>query len=472
MSRTKLSLEGKQALVLGLGVHGGGAGVARFLVARGARVTVTDLRPPEKLAEGLEGLRGLPIEYVLGEHRARDILAADLIVRNPGVPRESPWLRLAREHEIPVLMEMNLFWASCPAPITAITGSKGKSTTTAWLGHVLRLSRPDTVVAGNLRVSALDALPSIRPDTPVVLELSSWQLESFAETCIGPHISCVTNLAPDHLNRYRDMADYADAKREIYRYQRNEGIAVFNHDDPVVCTFASDCPAQVRWFGTDDHAGMGGVLTARDLVLRSPETVQPIIRLEDLALAGRHNALNAAAVTTLAAANNIPPEQIAEGLRTFPGLPDRMEFVAEIDGVRYINDTTSTVPASTMAALAGLEGRVVLIAGGASKRVSFGELAELLCRQASRLVLLEGSATPELQTEVYKRCPALETSLHRDLQSAVEVAHDAARAGDTVLFSPACASFGMFENEFQRGELFRQTVRRLQGSGKEARDGG
>jgi UDP-N-acetylmuramoylalanine--D-glutamate ligase len=189
------------------------------------------------------------------------------------------------------------------------------------------------------------------------------------------------------------------------------------------------------------------------------------VRLDDLALAGRHNALNAAAVATLAAANNVPPEQIAEGLRTFAGLPDRMELVAEIDGVRFINDTTSTVPASTMAALAGVEGRVLLIAGGASKRVSFGELADLLCSRVSRLILLDGSATPELQTEVYKRCPALETSLHRDLQSAVEEAHDAARPGDTVLFSPACASFGMFDNEFQRGEMFRQAVRRLLGSG-------
>ncbi|MDQ3856588.1 MAG: UDP-N-acetylmuramoyl-L-alanine--D-glutamate ligase, partial [Chloroflexota bacterium] len=181
------SLEGKRALVLGLGVHGGGLGVVRFLVGQGARVTVTDLRPPEKLQSTLEALGGLPVELVLGEHRERDILEADLVVRNPAVPRESPWLALARSHGVPVLMEMNLFWRYCPAPITAITGSKGKSTTTAWLGHTWRLSRPDTVVAGNLRVSALEALPSIGPDTPVVLELSSWQLEAFAETQFGPH---------------------------------------------------------------------------------------------------------------------------------------------------------------------------------------------------------------------------------------------------------------------------------------------
>lgn len=453
-----LSLAGKRALVLGLGVHGGGAGVARFLAEKGAAVTTTDLRPPEKLAEGLAMLEGLPIRLVLGEHREEDILGADLIVRNPGVPRESPWLALARAHGIAVLMEMNLFWAHCPAPITAITGTRGKSTTTAWLGHVLGLGRPDTVVAGNLRVSALEALPRIRPDTPVVLELSSWQLEAFGETRIGPHVSCVTNLMPDHLNRYRDMDDYADAKREIVRYQRPEDVAVLNAGDPVVRGFAADTGAEVRWFGEGPLPGAGASLDGEELRLTDGA---PLLPVSALSLPGRHNALNAVAVAALAAANGVDREQIREGLRTFRGLPDRMELVAEIDGVRYVNDTTSTVPASTIVALRGMEGRVILIAGGASKRVSFGELADEICRRVARLVLLEGDATDALQTDVYARCPQLVTSRHGDIQSAVEAARDAARPGDTVLLSPACASFGMFDHEFQRGELFRRAVRGL-----------
>jgi UDP-N-acetylmuramoylalanine--D-glutamate ligase len=456
-----LDLRGKRALVLGLGVHGGGAGVARFLVGRGASVTVTDLRPAEKLADGLAMLEGLPIRYVLGEHREEDILGADLIVRNPGVPRDSRWLELARAHGVPVLMEMNLFWPLCPAPITAITGSKGKSTTTAWLGHILRLSRPDTVVAGNLRVSALEALPSIRPDTPVVLELSSWQLEAFGETRIAPHVSCVTNLTPDHLNRYRDMEDYADAKREIVRYQKPEDVAVLNSDDPVVSGFAADTSARVRWFGSGPLPGAGVRLTG-DALVSVGDAERPLARVQELRLPGRHNALNAAAAATLALSLDVPFEQIAEGLRTFAGLADRMELVAELGGVRYVNDTTSTVPASTVAALRSTEGRVVLIAGGASKRVPFGEVAEEICRRVSRLVLLEGSATPELQTEVYRRCPSLATTVHDSLQSAVEAAREAARPGDTVLFSPACASFGMFDNEFQRGDFFRSAVRGLE----------
>ncbi len=446
--------------MLGLGVHGGGAGVARFLAERGARVTVTDLRPAEKLAEGLGLLDGLPIRYVLGEHREEDVLASDLVVRNPAVPRESPYVRLARERGIPVLMEMSLFWEFCPAPITAITGSKGKSTTTAWLGHTWRLSRPDAVVAGNLRVSALEALPSIRPDTPVVLELSSFQLEALEDARVGPRVSCVTMLAPDHLDRYRDFEEYANSKRNIYRFQPSDGWAVLNHDDPVVRTFAEDCPARVLWFGREDVPGEGAFVRGGRIVLRR-ESELPVIGLSELPLPGEHNVMNALAVAALGSANGLPVEQIAEGLGTFTGLRDRMELVAELGGVRYVNDTASTVPVSTVASLRAVGGPVILIAGGASKRVPFGELAEEVCRRAKAVVLLEGTATPDLQTEINKRCPRLETSVHGDLQSAVKTASSLAEPGDTVLLSPACASFGMFDNEFQRGERFREAVRGL-----------
>ncbi len=458
-------LKGKRALVLGLGVHGGGAGVARFLVEQGAHVTVTDLRPGEKLAEGLASLEGLPIEYVLGEHRETDVLSADMVVRNPAVPRESPWLAFARQHGIPVLMEMNLFWEFCPAPITAITGSKGKSTTTAWLGHILRQARPDTVVAGNMRVSALEALPRIRPDTPVVLELSSWQLEALEAARIGPERSCVTNISPDHLNRYRDMDDYAEAKRAIYRYQPPHGTAVLNYSDPVVRSFAADCPARIAWFGVERPPGAGGYLKDDWLLLVHDGAEMPLLKQDELRLPGTHNALNALAAALLADSMGVPIELMQEGLRSFGGLPDRMELVAEVDGVRYINDTTSTVPTSTIAALRSIPGPTILIAGGSSKQLPFDEVAEEICRRASMLILLEGAATAELQTEVYKRCPTLETSVHQSLESAVEAAHERAERGHTVLLSPACASFGMFDNEFHRGQVFRAAVRDLQARG-------
>lgn len=465
MNESATDLRGKRVLVFGLGVHGGATGVARFLVEQGAIVTATDLRTEDKLAEGLAELEGLPITYVLGKHRERDILSADLILRNPAVPRESRWLQLAHDKGIPVLMEMNLFWERCPAPITAITGSKGKSTTTAWLGHVLSMGRPDTVIAGNIRVSALEALPSIKADTPVVLELSSFQLEALEAAKVGPHVSCVTNMAPDHLNRYRDMEDYANAKRVIYRYQSAEGYAIFNRDDPIVSRFAGDCPARVLWFSRERFPGDGAYLERKWVTLRREGKETRVVSAGEIGLPGEHNVINALAVVALASANDVPVDQIAEGLRKFRGLPHRMELVEEIEGVRYINDTASTVPVSTVTALRSLDSPIVLIAGGASKRVPFDGLANEICDRVRRLVLLEGSATSELQTEVYKRCPAIEMSVHDSLQSAVEDARREAKPGDTVLLSPACASFGMFDNEFQRGDIFRRIVREMkQGS--------
>jgi len=459
-------LEGKKALVLGLGVHGGALGVARFLAEHGAEVTVTDLRPESELAESLEALKDLDIRYVLGEHRPEDILSADFIVRNPAVPRESKWLELARENGIPVLMEMNLFWRYCPAPITAITGSKGKSTTTSWLGHISKLWHPDTVVAGNLRVSALSMLPQISEDTPVILELSSWQLEAFEVGGEAPHVSCITNISYDHLNRYPSFEAYYNSKRWIYRNQKTADYAVFNYDDPIVSRFVEDCLAQVRWFSRSSHVKPGGYID-NDYIYLVDETgsTRKLLQVHELQLPGEHNRMNALAAAVLASAMNIPDEFIVEGLRTFKGLPDRLELVSVIDGVKYINDTTSTVPASTIAALKAVEGEVVLLAGGASKNVPFDELADFICQKKVRVVLLEGSATADLQTAINKRCPELIVGTFSSLESALEAARDIARPGHTVLLSPACASFGMFRNEFHRGQLFKDLVHKMEGKG-------
>ncbi len=212
---TALDLHGKRVTLLGLGTRGGGLGVARYLVRQGAEVTVTDKRPAEELAEPLAELSGLSIRYVLGNHDERDFTpgGADLIVRNPGVPRRAPLLELARAGGIPVEMEMSLFFRACPAPIIGVTGTKGKTTVSTLTGDLLRDTFPDVVVAGNMGISALDQLPRLRPDVPVVIELSSWQLESLIEHRLAPHIAVLTMIAEDHLNTYDGFADYAATKR-------------------------------------------------------------------------------------------------------------------------------------------------------------------------------------------------------------------------------------------------------------------
>ncbi len=472
-----LTLRGKKVLVMGLGLHGGGLGVTRFLLREGAEVTVTDLRTADELAPSLQALEGEPVRLVLGEHRAEDFIQADLVVRNPAVPRDSPFLQLARAHGIPIEMEMTLFFALCPGRILGVTGTKGKSTTTALLGEILRRRFPDTVVAGNIRISALEALWAIGPRTPVVLELSSWQLEGLGERGFSPELAVVTNLYPDHLNRYPSWESYVEDKRQIYRHQRPNDVVILNAEDPEVRSFARDVPGRVGWFGLELQTSGGAVRTADGTVLplgsgaatiREEQIVwidtegntERVCEASRIRVAGRHNRANVLAATAAAALFGIDPETIAEGIASFHGLADRLEWVAEIGGVTFRNDTTSTNPASTIAALEATEGGIVLIAGGADKGLDYEEMARAAAQRTRAVALLEGTAADKLERAL-RAAGARLLGRFNDMRSAVRAAAAAAQPGDTVLLSPGCASFGLFRHEFERGERFREAVREL-----------
>ena len=467
-------LRGKRALVMGLGVNGGGLGMARFLIEQGAEVTVTDLREAQVLAPSLHELEGLPVRYVLGRHDDADFRAADLVIRNPAVPRESRYLAIAREHGAQIEMEMTLFFRLCRAPILGITGTRGKTTTTLLTGALLREQFPDTVVAGNLRISAVEQLPKIGPGTPVVLELSSWQLEGLGEAGLSPHYACVTNLSPDHLDRYRSMEDYGAAKQQIFLHQNAErgDVVVLNADDPIVRGWAAATAVPPSWFSTRRPSGdlpLGSSLTWWEGErLLSDGTL--VCTAGDLRLVGEHNRANVAAAVALARSYRPPvgPEHIATGVRGFAGVPDRMESVREFDDVRFVNDTTATTPTATIVALRALATPIILIAGGADKHLSFDELAALIAERSrpeaagriKALVLLEGTATPWLVAAL--AAAGVEPSgIYAALEPAVLAARALAAPGDTVLLSPACASFGMFVNEFDRGAQFRRIVEAL-----------
>ncbi len=469
MDRPPLILKNKRALVMGLGLHDGGLGVTRFLVEQGAQVTVTDLRSPEILAPTLEKLKGLPVEYVLGQHREADFRQADIVVRNPAVPRESLYLRIAREAGASIEMEMTLFFKLCPSPfILGITGTRGKTSTTVLAGEMMKVWRSETVVAGNLRISALEKLPQIGPDTPVVLELSSWQLEGLGEQQISPRYAAITNLSPDHLNRYRDMEDYANAKRNIYRWQDENGVVVLNLNDPLVSTFTEDARGELHWFSIKGIELPGaylkdqqfGWLNQNDEIESCPASL--------LKVPGTHNQANALAAIALVSAAGCPKAAIVKGLENFKGVPDRLELVRELDGVRYYNDTTATSPAGTVAALEAFEqdkGQVVLIAGGTDKKLDFEPMVKAIVAATKkgkirRLLLLDGTATARL-LEAFQEAslPAIYGSPFTNFEEAVKAAKAVALPDDIVLLSPGCASFGMFLHEFDRGEQFRQLVR-------------
>ena len=481
---------------MGLGVHGGGLGVARFLAEQGADVTVTDMRGPEALRSSLDALAGLPIRFVLGEHRDEDFRSADLVVRNPAVPASSRYLQIARAAGAAVEMEMTLFFRLCQGPILGVTGTKGKTTTTMLLGTMLRELRPDTVVAGNLRVSALEQLPRIGPDTPVALELSSFVLEGLGEAGLSPQYALVTNISADHLDRYRSLEDYAAAKEQVFLHQRPGDVVALNMDDPLAPGMASRAPGRVVWFGrdqgppttshrprTDHHEPTtdddGSLVTygPAGIVYASDGRAELVCAPGDIRLPGAHNRANVAAAAALALAFGVTPEQIRRAVRSFAGVEHRLELVRELRGVRYVNDTAATAPEAAIAALHSVDAPIVLLAGGADKNLPFEALAQAIQARTKAVVLLAGSATAKLLAALATtddgrsrtdsmaeepvaggRSSVAVLGPYDDFGRAIEAARDLAAPGDVVLLSPGCASFGMFRNEFHRGEEFRRIV--------------
>jgi UDP-N-acetylmuramoylalanine--D-glutamate ligase len=460
-----MDLKNKRVLVMGLGIHGGGLGVAQWLVKQGARVTVTDLKRAEELQSSLDALRGLPIEYVLGEHREQDFLNSDLIVRNPGVPRESRFLQLAAERRIPVEMEMSLFAERLPRgmrQVIGITGTKGKTTTTLMTGAILQRANPKTIIAGNLRVSALELLDQIDAETPVVLELSSWQLEAFIAQPVSPHIAAITNITPDHLNRYRDIDDYAEAKAIIFRQQQPGDFIVLNFDNKILTRLAPRALSRVVWTSAQRALNEGAYRDGSALVWRRGGAAQKILDARDLRVPGDHNVANALMAIALASVWGATPQHIAAALAEFRGIAHRQELVREIAGVRYVNDTTATAPVAAIAAIetfAPSAQSIVLIAGGADKALDFAEMARMIATKVRGLILLEGTATDKLAGAVQVAgAQKIIAGRFDNFQAAIEKAKSIARAGDVVLLSPGCASFGMFANEFERGEQFKRIV--------------
>lgn len=452
-----MELRGKRVLIMGLGIHGSGIASARYAAQQGAQVRVTDLRSAEVLAPSIAALAGLPIEYILGQHREEDFAWAEIVLRVPGVKRNSPYLRIAREHGAQIEQEIALFFKACPGRIIGVTGTRGKTTTSTLLYELMKASDQPTVLGGNVSgVETLSLLPAITPQTQVVLELSSWQLEALEPHHISPPVAVMTNIYPDHLDTYDGMADYAAAKANIFRYQHPGDLAVFNYDNDWTRRMGQEAPAKQTWFASLARGGS----FRRDSIDVIPFT------FHETALPGAHNLENILLATTVARLLGIPAETIARVVREFRGVAHRLQEIAVINGVRYINDTTSTTPVAGEAALAAFEGPIILVAGGNTKHLPLAGWPAAIVQRSRDLILLKGSGTDEL-------LPALEEEARRQgranplrgvfdsFTAALDAAVALARPGDTLLFSPGFTSFGMFLNEFDRGDQFIAYVKRL-----------
>jgi UDP-N-acetylmuramoylalanine--D-glutamate ligase len=459
-------LRGKRVVIFGVGHFGGQIEAARFMCRAGARVLATDLKPREKLEEALHALAGEPIEWRLGEHREEDLRGADLVVVSPAVPKSSPFLALLRRERIATTTEMNLTAARLRAPIFAVTGSNGKSTTTALLGKIVEAAGLRAFVGGNIGRPLLNELDRIGPEDRAVLELSSFQLEDLREAGgVRPRLAIVTNITPNHLDRHGTIEEYAAAKRTIVEGQEPEDVAALNRDDPRVLAFAAHTRARVVTFGLEaafpgeGSFVAGGRIAFRDAAGRAVD----VLDAAALRLRGRHNLMNALAVAAAALAAGLPREAVARGLAEFEGIPDRLEVVLERRGVRYVNDTKATTPEAAIAALEAFSPPIVLIAGGQDKGMDARGLVRAIVARAEAALVIGKVREPLAAAIAEARGPAASPAVKAcaSLEEAFAEAVRAARPGATVLLSPAYASYDMFASYEERGERFRALARGL-----------
>jgi UDP-N-acetylmuramoylalanine--D-glutamate ligase len=454
-----IELRERKVTVMGLGRFGGGLGAARFLVAQGARVTVTDLKSAEQLSDSVAALTGLPLELHLGGHNENDFRQADLVVVSPAVPKTSALLAVARDAGIPITSEMNLFLERCPAPVVAVTGSAGKSTTASLLALALA-KRHRTHFGGNIGRSLLAELPNIRPDDRVCLEISSFQLDDAADLRWSPHVAVVTNLSPNHLDHHGTMAAYVAAKQNILRFQTAGDVAILSADDAEVAAWSRLAKGEVCYFSTRHPVESGAFLDGDEVVLRRAGREERCLLKDALVLPGDHNAANFLAAALAAWVEGVPLGDIAAATREFTGLPHRLRLVTDIDGVSYYDDSKATTPAAAAVALGSFPGRsLIAIAGGYDKKIDLAPLADALAAQA-RTVLLVGATAPQLaELLAARRHPHVESVATVD--RAVERAAEIARPGDVVLLSPGHASWDQFESYEHRGRRFADGVARL-----------
>ncbi|HMK35141.1 MAG TPA: UDP-N-acetylmuramoyl-L-alanine--D-glutamate ligase [Desulfomonilaceae bacterium] len=425
---------GKRITVMGLGLLGRGLGDTLFLVRSGARVTVTDLKTAEQLAPSLNKLNGVPVTYRLGEHHPDDFINADMILRNADVPRTSRFLKIATDHGVPVEMDESLFCKHYEGTVIGITGTRGKTTTTTLVHRILSRQTRRAYLAGNIMGHAtLPLLGTAAKEDVVVLELSSWQLQGFHDSRISPHASVFTNVYPDHLNRYASMQEYIEDKKAIFRYQTNGDFCLFNGDQAETAAMAGEAPAAAEFFRTSDVP---------------PEW--------DVRVPGLHNRQNIAAAIRLTRKLGVPEIVVREQVERFSGVEHRLQSLGDKDGIGFINDSTSTTPVAGCAALDAIEGHgILLIAGGSDKNLDLQPFADAAATKCRKIALLRGTATDALHEGIRKAGGTHAViGVFDDLRDAVRSLYEQAVPDDVILLSPGCASFGLFQNEFHRGESF------------------
>jgi UDP-N-acetylmuramoylalanine--D-glutamate ligase len=395
---TRNFFAGKRVTVMGLGLNEGGVGTVRFLSEMGVKeIVVTDLKSEEELRPSLEALKGIRgIRSVLGEHREVDFIETDLVIKNPGLPWDNPFIQIAEANQVPVTVDAGIFFDLCPVPIIGVTGTKGKTTTASLIAHLLEESGQSVVRAGISRISVLGELHKATKGSVVVFELSSWRLSALARIQKSPALSVVTNVYPDHQNYYGDMASYSEDKKNIFRFQ-SSGAVILNADNVWTQAMGAEAPARVIWFSPAGESTTEGFRLVRErIVERHADQEEEIARLSGTALLGEHHYANALAAVAAVRTFGIEPAVIQRGLFSFRGVPHRLELVGTRRGVRFFNDSAATIPEASIAALESFSEPVYLIVGGTDKALDFTQLAAVILERVKGVIFLKGTGTDKL----------------------------------------------------------------------------
>jgi UDP-N-acetylmuramoylalanine--D-glutamate ligase len=454
-----MELTGKRVLVVGLGRSG--VASALFLQSRGARVTVSDAKSEDQLREQIPTLLDAGIAVETGAHGERTFRDQDLIVVSPGVPVDAEPLVQARALGQPVIGEIELASQFLPGPIVAITGSNGKTTTTTLVGEILASSGVKTLVGGNIGTPAISFADRATPETVIVLEVSSFQLETISS--FRPRVAVVLNVTPDHLDRHRTFAAYVDAKARIFENQQADDFAVLNADDPTCVELAGRTNAQVFWFSREHEVESGAFVRDGQVIFRRDALAQVVLAVSEIPLKGSHNLENILAAVCAGALMGCAPEKIRRAIVNFKAVEHRLEFVATIGGVEYYNDSKATNVDATMKALQSFPSNIHLILGGKDKGSDYTLLNDLL-RERVKSVYTIGAAAEKIQTHITGTTQIVSSGT---IEAAVKQAAAVAQPGDVILLAPACASFDQFRSYEHRGRVFKDLVGQL-AAGKRA----
>lgn len=450
-----MEIAANKILVVGMGRSGVAA--AKALRQRGKRVVLCDTKSSAELGSLIEEMQQLQIEVVSGGYPPVSRENTELVITSPGVPRTEAPLQQAEKLGIPIWSELELAYRFSPAPFIGITGTNGKTTTTALLGRMLEDAGIPNFVGGNIGIPLVLEVERLTPQHLVVAEVSSFQLEGIVE--FKPKVAAVLNITPDHLDRHHTLEEYAEVKARIFMNQDADDFAVLNRDCPLTRRLADRIRGRRIWFSRREILDEGVFVAAGQVVIKLGGEAQPVLPASEIFIRGPHNLENALAAVAGAAVLGVPADKLARTLREFPGVAHRLELVEIIDEITFVNDSKGTNPDSSIKALESFSEPIILIAGGKNKGSDFSELAARIKEKVKDLVLV-GQAAPEIRRAVeeigYSNIHPAAT-----FEEAITTAAGLARRGDVVLLSPACASWDMFRNYEERGELFKRIVRSL-----------